>query len=109
MTKRSAAFHRGCQGPNPAGTSNTASESPTKTLLRLLTYGNSVGGLPRDQFRSLFSTCPRCLLFMTWDAARFHDCSDPFDKEENWGTSDFEEEEEEEDRMTSNFEEDEEF
>lgn len=99
MTRRSAAFHRGCgpthpghghgSGYHPRGESRT--ESVTKTLLRLLTCGDPAGGVSETQFCSLFSMCPHCLVFMTWDAARFHTC---FEEEETWGTSDSDELEE---------------
>lgn len=87
MTRRSVVSHKRCgYRAHPA-----YEESPTKTLLRLLvTSGDHTGGLSEAQFCALFSRCPHCFLFMTWDAARFHDCI--FDASENWGASDFEEE-----------------
>lgn len=100
MTRRSAAFHRGC-APNHPGHGNSSyhprgesrTESVTKTLLRLLTCGDPTGGVSETQFCSLFSMCPRCLVFMTWDAARFHNCFEEEDLE-NWGASDSGESEE---------------
>lgn len=84
MTRRSAAFHRGGCHPSHGGFNHphgsNSTESATKTLLRLLTCGNPAGGVSETRFCSLFSMCPRCLIFMTWDAARFHEC---FEGEEN--------------------------
>lgn len=87
MTRRSVVSHKRCgYRAHPAH-----EESPTKTLLRLLvTSGDHTGGISEAQFCALFSRCPHCFLFMTWDAARFHDCI--FDAVENWGASDLEEE-----------------
>lgn len=79
MTRRSAAFHRGChrnRGSKHQAHGFRMIESATKTLLRLLTCGDPAGGVSETQFCSLFSMCPRCLIFMTWDAARFHVCSE---------------------------------
>lgn len=102
MTRRSAPFHRGCQvGGSDSINSESESynECATQTLLRLLTCGDPMGGLSEAQFCSLFSVCPRCIVFMTQDAARFHDCSEPLGKDSD--VSDFEEG----DREVSDFEE----
>lgn len=91
MTKRSALYHGWCDGSRSSQNSRRAiaakQESATKTLLRLLT-SDPAGGVPEALFCSLFSTCPDCHFFMTWDASRFHDCFDSLHAEVNSGESD---------------------
>lgn len=87
MTKRSFVSHAHCSsnGARTRGTqglgirwhdtpSGASAQDATRVVLRLLAYGDPRGGIPETTFYSLFSKCPHCFLFMTWDAARYHDC-----------------------------------
>lgn len=86
MTTRSTVDHR-CRGAENPQSSSSELESPTQTLLRLVTNGDPTGGIAKEHFCSLFGRCPYCFAFMTWDVARHHSCR--FDDAlANWGASD---------------------
>lgn len=100
MTKMSIVFHRQCHGPRVTTrgrllAESSQTESPTKTLLRLIAYvAEPLVGISETKFCSLFSKCPRCSTYMTWDAARHHSClfdemAMDLDDEEysGWGSS----------------------